>query len=582
MRWLINSLLTLFVMVLLTAFTAVDRPLVYVEELAQERGVDSLSHARRHSEAVKSINIWRDTLKAQSIWRGIIAEDSLYGPALYNLSKLEPSKSPEALRLSRLAYEADSTNKFYAESYGLALLDNHDYTTALGVYKRLMAMDSRQPSTYYFLAQMYAMQGMPYSAIAVLDSADMRLGRNPVLSNVKQRLLLEQKLFDKAIDEGKRLVADAPYDVEAYLSLANSYEAAERDSLARATFEAAYRLDTTNLDTTVALFEYYVRQNDVERVFDLEEQLFNDERQGVDTKLKHVEAYVGDEQFYAGNYFRIGRLISTLALKYPTNRRVVQLYTLHLCYGAQRDEGMNYLMRHLEDDNVESSDYLFAYQLAEVLKRDELMQNIVDMAVERFPDDIDVVRMAAYLCDTKEDYKGAIKIYRKALKSVTDDHMASSLWQAIGDVYHKMGNNKSAFKAYEKSLKFNPENALTLNNYAYFMALDNGDLERALAMSQLAITLKEGDYDYLDTYAWILHLMGRNVEAKKYMMQALALNRQESPSLLVHYGDILWDLGEKFMAETYWKKAIDKGYDADELREHVLPRLVEDEFSTED
>ena len=66
------------------------------------------------------------------------------------------------------------------------------------------------------------------------------------------------------------------------------------------------------------------------------------------------------------------------------------------------------------------------------------------------------------------------------------------------------------------------------------------------------------------------------------MVQALALNRQQSASLLVHYADILWDLGEKFMAETYWKKAIEKGYDAEELGEHIMPRLLEEELSSDD
>jgi tetratricopeptide (TPR) repeat protein len=93
-------------------------------------------------------------------------------------------------------------------------------------------------------------------------------------------------------------------------------------------------------------------------------------------------------------------------------------------------------------------------------------------------------------------------------------------------------------------------------------------LEEALAMAQLAITLAEGEYNYIDTYAWILHLLGRDEEAKKYMTQALSLSRQREPNLLVHYADILWELGEKFMAETYWKKAVELGYDSEEMLQH--------------
>ena len=45
----------------------------------------------------------------------------------------------------------------------------------------------------------------------------------------------------------------------------------------------------------------------------------------------------------------------------------------------------------------------------------------------------------------------------------------------------------------------------------------------------------------------------------------MALDGQKSPELMVHYGDILHELGEQFMAEIYWKRALEKGYDARQI-----------------
>ena len=135
------------------------------------------------------------------------------------------------------------------------------------------------------------------------------------------------------------------------------------------------------------------------------------------------------------------------------------------------------------------------------------------------------------------------------------------MWGAIGDLYHEMGKDKRAFKAYGKALGYNPENVLVLNNYAYYLSLLDKDLEFALQMSEKAVNIESNNASYVDTYAWILHRLGRNEEAKKAMIQALSLSAQRQPSLLIHYGDILWALGEKFMADTYWKKAVDLGYD---------------------
>ena len=88
-------------------------------------------------------------------------------------------------------------------------------------------------------------------------------------------------------------------------------------------------------------------------------------------------------------------------------------------------------------------------------------------------------------------------------------------------------------------------------------------------MSLLAVTLEENNYNYIDTYAWVLHCLGRDSEAKKYMRQALMLSQHSESSLLAHYADILWALGEGFMADIYWQKAVDAGYDANEMAEHI-------------
>ena len=69
----------------------------------------------------------------------------------------------------------------------------------------------------------------------------------------------------------------------------------------------------------------------------------------------------------------------------------------------------------------------------------------------------------------------------------------------------------------------------------------------------------------MDTYGWVLFKLGRTAEAKKALRQAVALDSRNSPELMVHYGDILHALGERFMAETYWRKALENGYDAREI-----------------
>lgn len=557
-------------MVFSTAFSVVDNPTIMSNNAGERVVIDSLSLKRRHTDAVKSLAIWHDTVRAERMWRDIIAEDSLYGPALYNLSLLSGVDDVESMEFSKRAYQSDTTNKWYVSNYAYQLLEVMDTDRALDIFKQLMAIDKQSPATYYYLARLYYFKDMPYSAIAVLDSADIRMVRSVYLSKVKQDLLFQTRQFDRAIAEGLRIIEESPYDVDAHLTLARAYVRGGRDSLAAASYELAYQADTTSLETITEMWDFYVDQENATRVFELEERIISDDRIPEAEKISRVANYTNAGQVYRDNYFKVGRLIHKLSNDYPTNRDVVALQTKHLFFGAQEREAFDYIHRRLEDDNVTADDYILAIQLDEVME--EGLQYITDLdrAVELFPENIYIVSLAAYMHTKFGAYDSATKLLRWALKYSENDEDRSSLWCTIGDIYHEQGRDKKAFKAYDKSLDLNPENSLALNNYAYFLAISGGSLDKALAMAKLAMVLeKSSNYNTLDTYAWILHLMGRNEEAKKYMSQALSLNSQQSSTLLMHYADILWALGEKFMADIYWKKAVEMGCDKEELDAHI-------------
>jgi Flp pilus assembly protein TadD len=110
---------------------------------------------------------------------------------------------------------------------------------------------------------------------------------------------------------------------------------------------------------------------------------------------------------------------------------------------------------------------------------------------------------------------------------------------------------------------------MTLNNYAYYLSVEGQQLERALVMSTKAISLASSNATYLDTHAWVLYKLGRYAEARNVMRKALMLDTEADPTLMMHYGDILYALEEFYMAETYWQKALDNGADSDEVEQRL-------------
>lgn len=84
-----------------------------------------------------------------------------------------------------------------------------------------------------------------------------------------------------------------------------------------------------------------------------------------------------------------------------------------------------------------------------------------------------------------------------------------------------IGEIEESFATYEEALFLNPQDAYIMNNYAYRMALNGGDLIRAEQISAECIKVEPNNPYYLDTYGWILHLRGQNSLALFYLRKAL-------------------------------------------------------------
>ena len=77
-------------------------------------------------------------------------------------------------------------------------------------------------------------------------------------------------------------------------------------------------------------------------------------------------------------------------------------------------------------------------------------------------------------------------------------------------------------------------------------------------MSRRTVEKEPDNPTYLDTYAWILHLMGKDAEAKPLFKHAMLYGGKESSVVLKHYSIVLEALGETDLAKVYSKMAQDK------------------------
>ena len=86
---------------------------------------------------------------------------------------------------------------------------------------------------------------------------------------------------------------------------------------------------------------------------------------------------------------------------------------------------------------------------------------------------------------------------------------------------------KDLYPVYDKILELEPGDLPTLNNYAWLLATNKGDLNKAESMSAITIREEPNNPTYLDTYGWIMYLKGQKELAKFYLEKAAMWSTDE-------------------------------------------------------
>jgi len=170
--------------------------------------------------------------------------------------------------------------------------------------------------------------------------------------------------------------------------------------------------------------------------------------------------------------------------------------------------------------------------------------------------DFTLAMYATFAClEKKKDTKEAIIYCDRmiSLASTTEESVSAHTTKA--DCYQRLGQMDAAFREYERALKEDPGNIVTLNNYAYNMSLTGRNLGKAARMSRKTIEKEPDNATYLDTYAWILFQQKKYQNAKTYLKKAMIYGGKDNPEVLEHYAATLDALGEKAAAEGYRQQA---------------------------
>ncbi len=490
------------------------------------------------------------------------------------MGELYPDSLQLAEQYARKAVDADSTNIQAIYLLCDILLKTNDADKALETLLKAKKLAPNNLNIYSYIAAIYNHKGLTYAALNELTEAQNKFGAKESILHFKRELLFKMQLYDKAIKEAEQLAETSPNNIENLIFLGKAYSmknSPQSDSAAIKTFNSALEIEPQNIEVLSALCNFYASRRNYHNFLETTQKLFELKELPAKNKIKFFNNYIHSPAFYQNHFFQVDHLVNTLLRTHPEDSAVKMTYTTHLIASGKTEQAIQFQKEWIAQNPELISPYEYVIQGELYMKRPDSALVYIDRAIKQFPKNVDIASNKASYYYTINQKDKALKEWKKILKIAKDDSTRCSIYCMMGDITNEIENisKKEVYKYYEKALAIDSMNIAVLNNYSYLLSEDSTQLNKALQLAERMMTREISNPIYLDTYAWVLFKSGQVEKALNIMRRAISLDTTNSHVLLMHYGDVLFESNQKYLARIYWRKALEAGANIKDIEPRI-------------
>lgn len=553
-----NSKLAFFA-VLTVAFTAIAGGKVPTAESTAKK-VDFLFLEAQRQKALEHNTLYAELL--ESAYR-LDTTQTYIGNEL-GYTYLMSGRIQEGYRLMQRHFATHPEDLYSSNFFGGVAMKSGDFESGLRVYSYLDSVYPHRPEIAFKHAEARAMKGDLDSlslrnALAILQRLEDKVGKSIDISAEKARYLSQLQDSAELLNEAGGLLQYSPMSVDSYLFAAQVNQLLGRGDTVMHYYGRAIDINPEDGRPYFMRAEY-LRQTGDSIGFDRE--VFNvlaNTDFPVDQKTELLKTYVAD--LYTDSLQR-PRITEMFDLMIDRNPHEIDLRNLYASYlnllgeYAPAAEQMEVIV------DLDPSEPLRAAAVCQLYLSADSLDTALRKGLEyekRFPDEPVIKFVTGTIYSLLGQPQKAIEATESALqqaeKQNADPALRSDMLQSLADHYVLAGDTIAGFERYEKAIELNPENYLAMNNFAYFITLSGGDLDRAEDLSRKTIVARPTSPTELDTYAWVLFNKKDYKKAKEYIDRALGFMEREDAALLEHAGDVYYFNGLPSEALGFWERA---------------------------
>ncbi len=478
----------------------------------------------------------------------------------YNAGRIE-----DAFNMIQRAAKIDPKNKWYQMRLGQFYRNLEQYDDFIILYEGLTKQYPDDPDMLSELIDAYLITENYDKALEKMDLLERQVGENDFINEQRLSVYKRQGNTKKVIAELKKLIEQNPDNIRYYGMLASLY--ADNGNLKEAvkTYEKIKEINPEHPYINVSLLELYDMMGDKEKAFDELLAAIRNKNLDLTTKATTYDYWMNKNQGASNIDEQARQCGQAFVDTHPDNKIGYLILGSYYLVTENPVKSKELYQKVLSIDSTDFYGWQNLIVSESRLNDNEAVRDHAVAALKYYPMQPVFYWYAGVANAVLENNDDAIAYLEKGRRYTSDKMQMAEFDAFLGDIYHQQGDEAKAFDAYDRTLRNDPDNALVLNNYAYYLSLRGERLDEALEMAIRANELVPDNVYYLDTYAWVLYKLGRYKEAEKMMKKCLGLEKNPSGANLEHYGDILLKLGKDSEAMEYWKKAQQAGGASKEL-----------------
>ncbi len=518
--------------------------------------------------SAKAINNYQ---QSSDYFNKILEVDPANDAVLYEIANIYhlAGRESEAENLGKKAVTANPQNEWY----WILLADIYKKTNNVAqlstVLDELIRIAPEKDDYYYDKASALYLLDKTDAALDVYAAIEKKFGASEDLVTARQKIYQKQGKTDKAAGELQKIADSNPKDVRSLIELSQVYIKAGDKAKGLDALLKAKATDPGNALVQLSLADLYRGQGKTEEAFVELKSAFSNPEMDIDSKVRIVLSFF--PQFEdAKARKQADELALTMTKVHASDPKAYSVYGDVLFQEEKYTEARASYKKALELNNQ-------VYLIWEQLLRIETTQRDFEAAVKDgeealtiFPNQGNLYLYTGIAYAQKKNHEKAISYLKNAASLQAEDKESlSQIYSSLGDSYNSLKRYKESDQAYDQAIKANPDNASTLNNYAYYLSLRGEGLDKAEQMARKANELDKNNPSYEDSYAWVLFRQKKYKDARIWIEKAIADDKVGNGDIIEHYGDILFMLNDVEQAVKQWTIAKGKGVQSVSLQRKI-------------